>query len=73
MKAQNRSVVTAVEFAELVGVKLATVRRWVRDGRVPAVILPNGSPLFDLAEVKQVLAERQRAAGTVSLCEGGSR
>ena len=58
---QNRSVVTASEFAALVGVKLATVRKWVRDGRVPAVILPNGSPLFDLSEVKQVLGEQQHS------------
>ncbi len=82
---QNRSIITAAEFAELVGVKLATIRRWVREGRVPAVILPNGCPLFDLTEVQQTLRDKEGKVGpavvsagreqgdpvTVHLSEGG--
>ena len=47
---------TVPEVARLLEVHQATVRRWIRDGKLPAVRLPSGVRLVPRAAVEAVLA-----------------
>ena len=44
--------VTATFVAELYGVRSDTVRRWARDGLIPAVVLPSGQVRFRREDVE---------------------
>lgn len=39
-----------VEVSARLGVALSQLRRWAKAGRIPCLILPDGSTLFDPAE-----------------------
>ena len=52
--------VDAAEMGDRLGVRSCSIRRWVRQGLVPALILPNGRPVFDPDAV--VAALRRRGA-----------
>jgi len=58
---RTKSILSDIELAEMARVKVATVRRWVKDGKIPAVRLPNGALLFDLEKIYEVLREQQRS------------
>jgi molybdopterin-binding protein len=49
------------EAAEILGVSPDTVRRWTKDGRLPAVRTSGGQRLVRRADVARLLADRRRA------------
>jgi molybdopterin-binding protein len=56
------------QAAEALGVRVETLRRWERDGRLTTVRTSGGQRLVPAAEVARLLAERRaaRPAGAVS-------
>jgi molybdopterin-binding protein len=56
------------QAAEAIGVRIETLRRWERDGKLTTVRTPGGQRRVPAAEVARLVAERraQRAPGTVS-------
>lgn len=54
-------LLTARDVAELVGVHVETVLRWVRQGLIPAVRLPGGAIRFRHDELEAWLAEHSTA------------
>jgi len=45
--------------AEAIGVRVETLRRWERDGKITTVRTPGGQRLVPAAEVARLLAERR--------------
>lgn len=62
----NPDLLRAGEVAELLGVDPETVRRWTREGRLPAVLLPSGHRRYHRdaieAMLKPVIAEEPAAS-----------
>ena len=56
------------QAANVVGVRVETLRRWERDGKLATVRTPGGQRLVPAAEVARLLAERRAAPpqGSVS-------
>lgn len=57
-------VLTVGEVALRAGVSGDTVRRWEREGRLPATRTATGLRLFQEADVARFLTERQRREET---------
>lgn len=51
---------TSPQAADLLGVSLATVRRWADREEIPHWRTPGGQRRFDQGQLEQWLAERQR-------------
>lgn len=47
------------EAADLLGVRVETIRRWERQGRIRAIRSPGGQRLIPASEVSRLLAERR--------------
>ncbi len=52
--------VNAAEMGDRLGVRSCSIRRWARQGLIPALVLPNGRLVFDPDAV--VAALRRRGA-----------
>lgn len=50
--------VTPAELSDMLGVKVATVHRWVRIGLIPCLRLSSKVIRFDLADVQRSLREK---------------
>jgi molybdopterin-binding protein len=56
------------EAAEILGVRVETLRRWERDGKLRTTRTPGGQRLVSASEVARLLAQRERphvTAGSV--------
>lgn len=51
------------EAAKAIGVRVETLRRWEREGRLTAVRTPGGQRRVPASEVARLLAERRRDRG----------
>lgn len=60
--ASNRTLLSIPEASERLGVSPATGRRWVKDGKLPAIKLPGGRAKVRRADVDAILAGEQPAA-----------
>lgn len=56
------ATITAEKAAELLGVNIFTLYRWVREGRVPAVRLGR-SVRFRVAALREWMEQQERVAG----------
>ncbi len=55
------------EAAAALGVRVETLRRWEREGRLRAIRTPGGQRRIPASEVARLLSERQRQPQPVSL------
>jgi len=55
------------EAAALLGVRVETLRRWERDGKLAVTRTPGGQRLIPAAEVARILAERRGEPEPVAL------
>lgn len=55
---KSEPLLSTREAAELCGVHVATVREWVRNGKLEALQTPGGRLRFDRTVVLQMLARR---------------
>ncbi len=56
-------ILTDIEFAGLINVKVATIRSWIRMGEIPGAKLPGRAGyLLDLSEIKESLSHRDQAS-----------
>lgn len=60
----TRRYVTPSELADILRVRVATIRRWAKDGTIPSHKFSGRVLRFDLAAVETALAERARTRGT---------
>jgi excisionase family DNA binding protein len=68
------NLLTAREFAELLGVSTETILRWTRRGELPAIKLPGGAIRFREADLDAWLDEHATAApGRESASNPGRR
>lgn len=56
-------LLTAMELAERLGVKPGTVRKWVREGRIPEIEFSAKVRRFDFAQVLQAIQNVTRKDG----------
>lgn len=49
-------LLTRQETADLFRVDKATIRRWERAGRLPAITLPSGRPRYKRSDVEALIA-----------------
>lgn len=56
-------LLTTSEVAKILRVDGSTIRRWVAEGRLPAVTLPGGLFRFHLADIEAILATGQPQDG----------
>ncbi len=61
--ASQSELVTTREVAERFGVAVSTVRRWVRDRRIPYVRVSKRTVRFDLEEVERFVSFNSRREG----------
>lgn len=59
-------LLTARELADVLGLSVETILRWVRQGKLPAIRLPGGAIRFREVEVEAWLAERATPSRGVS-------
>lgn len=64
-------LVLSSEAARIIGVSIATIHQWERNGRLAALKTTHGVRLFDLADCLALQREResQRTAASHSLAE----
>lgn len=55
--ARNHPLLTTSEVAERARVSPETVRRWVREGHLPAVTLPAGTLRFRVEDIDAMLSK----------------
>ena len=55
------ALLTTPEVAEELRVHVATITRWVRDGKLVAITLPGGRHRFRRADVEALLAVEPRS------------
>lgn len=60
--ASDQTYLTISKAADLLEVSAGTVRRWVREGRLPAITHPSGRRRIRPEDVEAILATAERAA-----------
>lgn len=60
---QHEQLATAATVAQLFGVTPATVRRWVRERRVPCIRVSRRVLRFNLADIEKTVAQRAKRNG----------
>jgi excisionase family DNA binding protein len=61
VKAMDEKLLRAEELAEKIGLKLATVRRWSYEKRIPAVRVGKRSIRYRLSDVQRMLLRDEPA------------
>lgn len=52
-------LLTTFEVAAVLRVEATTVRRWVSEGKIPAVTLPGGNYRFYQSDIDEILVARR--------------
>ena len=71
--AADSPLIRVGQAAEMLGVSVATLRRWGAEGRIDLERSAGGQRLVALAEVSRLLAERRRAAADQPIAAQSAR
>jgi excisionase family DNA binding protein len=70
---KSQKMVTSSKLAEGLGLSKATIIRLAKDNRIPSIILPSGHRRFDIAAVKEALANDVMASTFLFPSNDGER